>query len=286
MRAAMILAAAASTLAMAGAAQAEPSVVIRNAAVRVVVIPEARKDVQVIVAQSNGALPLRTWREGDRVIVDGGVGGRMRWLALGFGLGCSGRGGHVRVHVPRIGWLDGDALPRLVVRAPLNAEVAAEGAVFGSVGRSDSLTLSNAGCGDWTVANVRGPLTVNEAGSGDVRAGASGGLTVHSAGSGDVSARSVAGPMEASIAGSGDVIVARLTGALEVSIAGSGSVQIANGEVSTMTVHIAGSGGVDVAGTARSLDASIAGSGDVRVGQVLGPVSRHIMGSGSIDIGS
>ncbi len=286
MRAATILTTVVSTLALAGAAQAAPSVLIKNAAVRVVVIPEARKDVQVAVVGPNPDMPpLEIRRDGDQVIVDGGLGVRMHWFGPGFGPRCSSRGGHARVHVFRRGWLGVNALPQVVVRTPLDAIVAARGAVFGAVGRSDSLLLTTAGCGDWTVANVKGPLKINDAGSGDVRAGASGGLTVQSAGSGDVTARAVSGPVMARIAGSGDVQVASVSGALDVSIAGSGDVNVQGGEASSMTVHIAGSGDVDFGGAARSLDASVAGSGDVRVGRMLGPVRKHIMGSGSVEIG-
>jgi hypothetical protein len=284
MRAARILTAVAAMLATAGAAQAAPGVVIKNAAVRVVVIPEARGDVEAVVARADPALPLSIRKEGDRVIVDGGLGSRMRWFGPGVGPRCGRSANHDRVRVDGR-WWDVDALPQVIVRAPLDAEVGARGAVFGSVGRSDSLTLSNAGCGDWTVANVKGALKINDAGSGDVRAGAAGALTVHSAGSGDVSARSAAGPVEIKIAGSGDTAVGQANGSLDVSIAGSGDVHVTGGQVSTMTVQIAGSGDVDLGGSAQSLDVSIAGSGDVRVGQVSGPVHRRVMGSGSVQIG-
>ncbi|MEI9964942.1 MAG: hypothetical protein WDM92_09745 [Caulobacteraceae bacterium] len=82
-----------------------------------------------------------------------------------------------------------DDLPQIVVRTPMDAHVEAGPAVFGSIGRADSVELSNAGCGDWTVANVGGALKINTAGSGDTHAGDAGSLVVHVAGSGDVSAR-------------------------------------------------------------------------------------------------
>ena len=265
MRAARMWTAVASILALAGAAQAAPSVEIREAAARVVVVPEARSDVEVVIARANPALPLSIRKEDGRVVVSGDLGGRLRWLGFGFGMWCGGSGHHDRVRVHGR-WMDVDALPQVIVRTPLDAEVAAVGVVFGAVGRSDSLILSNTGCGDWTVANVKGPLTVNEAGSGDVRAGSTGGLPVHSAGSGAIYAQAVTGPMDVKIAGSGDVVASSLTGPLDVFTAGSGDVRIAAGEISTMAVHIAG-------------------SGDVRVGRVMGPVSRHVMGSGSVEIG-
>ena len=47
-------------------------------------------------------------------------------------------------------------MPQVVIRTPRDVNVDAGGAVFGSVGRSASLDLGNAGCGDWTIANVDG----------------------------------------------------------------------------------------------------------------------------------
>ena len=234
-------------------------------------------------------MPLKVRREGDRTIVDGDLyGHRRHWLGLWFGRWgpwCDRRSGQIRIHLGHRRWTSVENLPEVVVRAPMDARVSASGAVFGSVGRSDSLTLSNAGCGDWTVANVKGALEVNDVGSGEVRAGAVGALTVRSAGSGDVSARSAAGPVEVRISGSSDASIGQVNGSLDVAISGSGNVRVAGGDVLTMIVRISGSGGVDFGGPAHSVDASISGSGNVRVGKALGPVRQHVSGSGSVEIG-
>ena len=63
-----------AALAMAGAARAASELDLRRAVVRVTIIPEARPDVAVSVIRANPRLPLRISREGDRVIVDGGLG--------------------------------------------------------------------------------------------------------------------------------------------------------------------------------------------------------------------
>ena len=49
----------------ASAASAAPGLEIRDSAVRVTIIPEARSDVSVTVTQTNGRLPLRITRMGD-----------------------------------------------------------------------------------------------------------------------------------------------------------------------------------------------------------------------------
>jgi hypothetical protein len=263
--------------ALAGPAIAAPSVEIRNAAARVVVIPEARSDVVAQLTVTNGALPLEVRQEGDRIIVDGGLSRRVE--------GCSSMFGKTTVRIRGLGQVAYDNLPQLVIRTPMDSKVFAGGAVFGSVGRADTLDLSNAGCGDWTVANVKGLLRINDAGSGDLRAGAAGELQVRVAGSGDIYAKEVAGPANIDIAGSGDVTAASVSGTLRVAVAGSGDVKISSGHATEMTARVAGSGDVRFGGTADSVSAIIAGSGDVDVGQVTGQVHKTVFGSGEVHVG-
>ncbi len=261
----------------AGAALADPTVEIRDAAVRVTVIPEALTDVKVQMVTTSAALPLVVRSEFDHVIVDGRLRHRVG--------GCSTMFGKIMVHVRGVGMVPYDSLPQIVVRTPMDVRLGASKAVFGSVGRADSVLLSNAGCGDWTVANVKGRLSINDAGSGDVRGGSAGELVVHVAGSGDVMLRQIEGPANIDIAGSGDVSATSLKGSLHTSIAGSGDVKIDGGHASELVAHIAGSGDVRFGGVAESVNATIAGSGDVDVAQATGPVRKAAFGSGSVNIG-
>lgn len=302
MRAVLILGVASAALLAAGAAQAAtPSVEIKDAVVRVTVVPEARGDVKVVVVRGNPELPLTVRVEGDKTIVDGDLdrpfgGGRIH--------SCKSINGRVSVGVGGIGNVAWDQIPEIVVKVPLAARVGAGGAVFGSVGRSDSLLLSNAGCGDWTVANVTGELVANLAGSGDLKAGTAGSarikiagsgdatttavrgpLSVNIAGSGDVEAGPVSGSLSVSTAGSGDTNVASVSGEITVNTAGSGDVQVRSGQASVVSVKIVGSGDVLFGGTAGSLTAKVAGSGDVRVLKVSGPVSKSVAGSGDVVVG-
>jgi hypothetical protein len=263
-----------ATAAGADAAQVD----IRHAAMRVTVIPEARNDIQVGVLRQNPKMRITVARMGDTLIVDGGLGLRET--------NCSTFFGRRGVHIWGMGFVPYDSLPQVIIRTPLDAKVGAGGAVFGVVDRSGSLELSNAGCGDWTVANVAGPIRVRMAGSGDVHAGAAGSAEVHISGSSDVFLRDVRDGLETSSSGSGDLRVISLNGPLHVHIAGSGNVLATTGQVTDMTVGVAGSGDVKFGGVAQRLDASVVGSGDVRVGRVTGPVTRHIAGSGSVTVGS
>lgn len=268
---------AAAGLSLATGAQAAPSVEVRDAVARVVVTPEARQDVQVDFLTTNPSLPLTIRTEGQRVIVDGDLDRSIR--------ACHARGARSSVTVGGIGEVAYADMPQVVIRTPMAVDLKIGGAVFGVVGRSQSLRIANAGCGDWTLANVSGKLDAALAGSGDLRAGSAGAATLRLTGSGNMAARQISGPLAVDLAGSGDVTVASLIGSsLKISLAGSGDVGVEAGKVDAMSASVAGSGDVRFDGEARSLQAAIVGSGDIRVRKVTGTVSRSVIGSGDIRV--
>ncbi|MDR7118904.1 GIN domain-containing protein [Caulobacter sp. BE254] len=278
MRALLLLATAAAALGFAGTAAADPSVKIKDAVARVVVVPEARGDVKVEFLTTNKSLPLDIRRNGSDVTVDGGL--RRNRIN-----GCNTVMGKIVVHVRGVGDVKWEDIPQIVVRVPMDAEVGAAGAVFGSVGRTDHLELSNAGCGDWTVANVRGKLELSQAGSGDTKTGSAGSAEINIAGSGDVKTQEIGGDLEVNIAGSGGVTAASVNGKLEANIAGSGDVTVNGGRSRSVEVSIMGSGNVDFGGEADTAEVSVAGSGDVSIAKVNGPVHKSVAGSGEVNIG-
>ena len=302
MRAILAFGVASAALLAAGAASAaETRVDIKDAVARVVIVPEARSDVKVSFKATNASLPLTVRVEGDRTIVDGDLGGR---LGKGRIRNCRSINGVASVEVSGVGRIAWDDMPQIIIQVPMDANVGAGGAVFGSVGRSTSLSLSNAGCGDWTVANVEGALTVNLAGSGDVKAGSAGAADIRIAGSGDVASTGVRGKLTASVAGSGDLAagpvggglavrimgsgdtdVASVNGDVDISIAGSGDALIRGGQAGAVSVNIAGSGDVQFAGSATTVTARVAGSGDIRVASVAGDVKKSVVGSGEVRVG-
>ncbi len=278
MRALLLLATAAAALGFAGTAAADPSVKIKDAVARVVVVPEARGDVKVEFLTTNKSLPLDIRKNGSDVTVDGGL--RRNRIN-----GCNTVMGKTVVHVRGVGDVKWEDIPQIVVRVPMDAEVGAAGAVFGSVGRTDHLELSNAGCGDWTVANVRGKLELSQAGSGDTKTGSAGSAEINIAGSGDVKTQEIGGDLEVNIAGSGGVTAASVNGKLEANIAGSGDVTVNGGRSRSVEVSIMGSGNVDFGGEADTAEVSVAGSGDVSIAKVNGPVHKSVAGSGEVNIG-
>ena len=61
----------------AGAAHAQ-SVEIKDAVVRVTVIPEARSDIKVEFLSTHPKLPVQVRQVGDKVVVDGGLNRKIR----------------------------------------------------------------------------------------------------------------------------------------------------------------------------------------------------------------
>ena len=278
MRALLVLAAGAAALGFAAAASAAPSVRIKDAVARVVVIPEARNDIKVEFLTTNKSLPLTIRRDGSDTIVDGDL--RMNKIR-----GCNTNMGKATIKVRGVGEVKWDDIPQVVVRTPMSVDVSGGGAVFGSVGRSDSLELANAGCGDWTVANVKGKLEVSQAGSGDTNVGSAGSAEISIAGSGHVRTQEVGGDFTVSIAGSGNAGAASVGGKVEINIAGSGDVAIGGGNSRSVEVSIMGSGDVSHDGEVGDVEVSVAGSGDVRIAKATGNVSKSVAGSGDVYIG-
>jgi hypothetical protein len=221
---------------------------------------------------------VRQRQDGNEVIVDGDL--RMNRIN-----GCNSRNGKVTVRVRGVGEIAYDNFPQIAVRVPMNAKISAGGAVFGDIGRSDSVDLSNAGCGDWTIANTKGALKVSQAGSGDTKTGVASSAEISIAGSGDVTTQAIGGNFEANIAGSGDVSAASIAGRLEGNIAGSGNITVAGGRSRSVEVNVMGSGDVTFNGEADEVEVSVAGSGDVKIAKVNGAVRKHVAGSGDVIIG-
>lgn len=295
-------AAALAALAMAAPASAKPghgpSVEIRDAVARVVVIVEDRADVAVEIEHGSTNLPpieVRRREDGD-VLVDGGLGGnRIAGIRVGGdGVrncrsgpeGARQPGEGASVEVRRVGRIEVSAAPLVVVRTPRNVDVKVHnGAVYGAVGRGGaSVEVGNGGCGDWTVANVDGPLTLSLMGSGDFRAGTSTGLEVNIAGSGNVFVGATGG-LESNIMGSGNIDVARIDGAAEANIMGSGDILVRAGTASRFEANIMGSGDIEFRGTAASAEGNVMGSGDIRFATVTGSVERSTPGSGNVIVG-
>lgn len=283
---------AAALAAGSAVAQEGPTARIEHAVARVVVIVEDRTDIGVEIEQGASGLPaIEVRRRGDDVLIHGGLKGGL------FGNssirncrsgpeGARQPGEGASVEVRRVGTVRMSDAPLVVIRTPRAVEVGVKsGAVFGAVGRgASSIELGNGGCGDWTVANTEGTMSLSIMGSGDMRAGTSRRLEANIMGSGNIGAGATGG-LEANIMGSGDINAARVDGPVEANIMGSGTITVGGGSVGAVEASIPGSGEVNIPGTVTSLEANIMGSGDVNVGAVTGAVSHSVMGSGQVRVG-
>lgn len=282
MRVLSILAAGALSFGAANAALAGPSVQIKDAAVRVEVIPEARGDVAVEIVSSNPRLPLKTSGANGDTVIDGGLASDAQGDRV---QGCPASGGERVLDIRGVGPVKWADLPQVRLRVPMATQVAANGAVYGRIGKAESVSLNLAGCGDWALGDVKGALAFNQAGSGETQAGDVGSLEAHIADSGRLSVHGVAGDLKTYIAGSGEVRADSVGHKFEAHIAGRGAASVASGRVDEVEVSILGPGHAEFNGVAGRVSAAVTGKGVIRVAKAEGAVSQAVAGGGQVIIG-
>jgi len=277
MRLAIALFAAASALCAAGAAAAAPSVEIKDAVARVIVVPEDRADVKVEMITTNGALPLEVRTMGSQTLISGNLAHRIT--------DCRTRGDHPSAYVRGVGDIHYENMPQVVIHTPKAVSVETNGAVYGTVGRSGSIDLNNSGCSAWTLADVAGDVTLRASGAGSVRMGSAGHLKADLSGAGGLHATSVRQGLDAALSGAGSVTIENLAGPMKADVSGAGHIKIEQGHATTMQASVSGVGSVDFGGDAQTLNASISGFGGIRVKAVSGNVSKSVSGIGHVTIG-
>jgi hypothetical protein len=252
-----ILALAALGLAAAPAMASAAELRLKDMIADVQVIPEARSDIQVTVTRTySGLPPLKITRTADGgVLVDGGLAHRLH--SCGALRNISFFGHPV---IPR------KASPRIVVRAPLDVTIRANGRVEGQVGAARSVSMDVHGCGDWNLGDVAGRLDLEASGLGDVRVGRTGEAKVALSGLGDVDLLSVNGPLNLEASGMGDI-------------------RVRGGHATLMKASLSGMGDISFKGVADSLDAAASGMGEIDVARVTGPVHKSRSGLASINVG-
>jgi hypothetical protein len=267
----------AATTALGLGANAAPRLELRGAAAHVVIIPETRADIAVILIRASRELPIRILKAGETTLVQGNVAHRVR--------GCPLLGNESGVRIRGLGNVEGSRLPSLVIRTPREVRVTAGDGVSGVVGRAASVDLENRGCGDWTVANASGRVRFTQVGSGEVRMGRTGAADLSVDGEGSIAARMVAGPLTAVSSGEGAITADSVDGQLVARVAGSGGVLVRGGHAAQVNVSVAGSGAVRFGGQAGAVSASVTGPGHISIARATGPVSRQVFGAGVIEVG-
>ena len=250
-------------------------IAVRHAAARLQIIPEDRQDY-VIEITNPGSTPMPSVEmDGDTVVIDGHVRGRVK--------DCHDDGG---ARIDGYGDFQMAQLPQIVVHTPREVQVEASGAVRTEIGASRSVKGEFRGCGDAQIADVTGLLELETAGTGNITAGAAQGLEVEMAGTGQVTAGAVTDHAKIATRGTGDVSIASLTGALDGTAAGTGSMTVAGGAISTASLEIFGTGNAHIAAPIQRLEAQIMGPGDVNVTAAVGDLDAEVYGPGSVSVAS
>jgi hypothetical protein len=280
----LTLAAAALTAVALAGPVAAATLELRDVPGKVVVLPEDRSDIAVTILRTDSRYPLQVSSFGDHTIVAGHASGG--WGGWWFGSHISICGAANPALDRWLGAIEPfGGQPEVLVRTPLDVIVDATGGSGGAIARARNVDLTLSGCGDWLIGNVAQGLTIEDAGSSDVRSGSVGRLELHLHGSGDVATRDVASGLDVQINGSGDLMSASASGPVQVRVYGSGDVDIRGGRTPHLDLGVFGSGNVNYLGVAGDLDAVVGGSGDVHVSKVTGRVNRSTPGSGDVDIG-
>lgn len=276
------LAAAASALALAGAAFAQTSetydnvdavnfetlfatieIEVRDGPVSVSIEPGEKADYPIDASVAGGVLTIRSDNNPDR----------KRWWKDVNWRRDEGRAFEIFL----------EQYPTVVISAPAGTDLSLDravarltagdlggdfkldkGHVRGAVGDLASADIGIHGSGDLAIGDVAGDLNVSIHGSGDFKGGDAGRTSASIHGSGDIALGAVRGPLDASIHGSGDMIFSDIDGEASFSTHGSGDAKAG-----------AVNGGVDI---------DVHGSGDTRIDRVAGKTSVSINGSGDVMI--
>ena len=266
--------AAALAVAMAGQSAAA-ELVLDDAVARVVVIPEARADIQVEVAPGrNGAPAVRVSRSGDTVTVSGGSRIKMcnfdqdgeSWLML--------KGGD-RIEM--------DDIASVTVRAPRDVRISGGGgAILGSIGRSQTLNIEQSGCANWTAADVAGPLTAEMSAGANLRAGSTPSARLSADSGGAV--RVVRADRLEATATAGGAVKAVSAGVVEATATGGGVVSIDGGSSRSLTGTATGGAHIRHKGQVGELEANASGGAVIRVAHASRVLSSSSHGGSSVVI--
>jgi hypothetical protein len=244
-------AALATTPAPAAAPQPAPPPLVRieNVAASVIVTPEARADISAEIRQAPGLPPLRVQRVPQGLAVNGGLVASAwdRLLGRRDGAQCASGEGRPAARAAGRLWAV-ERLPVIRLRVPLSSRIIANGATWGAVASPTSLKLSLTGCGAWTIAPMRGPLVVQNAGSATV-------------------------------------LARRVDGRTYVDLGGPGAVTVADGRAVYFEVALHGPGRVVHNGIVSHMNAQLDGAGRIQVRQVTGFVETSENGTGRITYG-
>lgn len=265
----------------AGAAQAAgPTVRLDQLAARVIIIPEARAniDAEVRNAGKGGLAKPTVTVSGQALTVSGG-------LSRADFHNCRVRGGGHGVSIGFFRHIDEADLPVVTLHVPMDVTIEADSAVEAeTTGTLHSLNVVEEACDAWKIGDVSDRLEYDLAGRGDVQVGSVGSTTLKLQGLGDLHVRAT-GALDVSLQGLGDVTVDQVNGPVHASLQGMGDLHIKGGHATQFTANLAGMGDVRFDGVADTVDASASGMGDIHVARATGEVHKRQSGFSTVTVG-
>ena len=299
----LLAAGAASLVLCAAGAEATPTLVLKNLRAEVEIVPEARPDISVVV-EANGSSdpPPVVSAAGDRVTVEGNIPtGRQGYrVSLNLDRRMDVVEMKRRSHLARVQRPD---LMRIVVHAPMKFKVKSNAYVFGHIGPSETLGVSDNGDGEWRIDPVSGDFSmegdggtdfhvatsrtasVGLLGTGNVTLGDTQSLYSGQFGSGDLVASRVSLKSDISISGVGDFEAKYVSGAMDILITDAGSARIEDGDAAKLKVRtIDGLGSVVFGGTVKDADINIGTAAKVRIHKVTGTLAKTTRQQATVDI--
>ncbi|MDH7971249.1 hypothetical protein QH494_03575 [Sphingomonas sp. AR_OL41] len=283
---------------LAAAAQARPTLELKNLRAEVEIVPEDRADFAISIdmpsaqgmIDKNGAqgqAPTVDIRgENARIEANWNTGVPTFYVAASTKGYMDIAGKKAAAHEPQP---HPAGLPHIRILAPKAFTIITNAQVFGHIGPSQSLKIVDNGRGDWSIdavardvdikghglanfhlANV-GDASFDMFGTASLDCGDARTLDADLSGAGDVMVGHVAGKAFIVVAGIGDVTAQSISGRADITIMNAGNVRVLGGTLPDLTVQsIDGLGSVDVAGTVGDADINIGSKTRVHLHRVTG----------------
>lgn len=296
----------------AGSAEARPTLELRNLRAEVEIIPEERADFAISVDMTaaaalidkdgaQGEVPTVTIRgETARIEANWSTAVPTYYVATNGKGDMDIAAEKAKAHKPQ---QHPEGLPHIRVKAPANFTVISNSQVFGHIGTSQSLKITDNGRGDWTIGTVAGDVDLKAHGFANFHLAGAGkanfdlfgtanidcgdvqSLEADLSGAGDVTVGHVAGKAYIVIGGIGDVIAQSISGWTDVTIMNAGAVRVLGGTLPDLSVRsIDGLGSVDIAGEVTNADISIGTKTRVHLHRVTGKLKSKTREAAVLEI--
>ena len=283
---------------LASAAEARPTLELKNLRAEIEITPENRADFAISVDMTGAQDAIdKNGAKGGAPMVD--IRGNDASISANWDTGVRAFNVEVNgVRDPNVAYWKAAAhkpqphpagLPHIRIRAPMDFVVKSNAQVFGHIGPSHSLKMDEHGRGEWTIDAVAGAVDIwgwgttnfhiasaasasfDTAVTSNIDCGDVGTLGVYLNGAGDVRVDHVKGRADVTIGGMGDFTAQSVAGPVIIDMLDAGSVQILEGSIPKLTIRSGhGLGLVDVAGTVGDADISIGTKTRVHLHRVTG----------------